>query len=159
MEKTELLQQAKKPTAPSGFTDHRQQKLVAEADGGKKPSGGDQGNPTTHTKVTPPSGPVNKKKVLDGIVAKLKPEVSKQFAETFGVEAGEKSEKLAEVFLDEAKSMKLGGGGRFAKLKAELAKKGVKDPKAAAAAIGRKKLGDKKMASLADKGKEKAEKK
>lgn len=52
-----------------------------------------------------------------------------------------------------AKSMKLGGGGRFAKLKGELAKKGAKDPGALAAFIGRKKYGKKKFASLAKKGK------
>lgn len=36
----------------------------------------------------------------------------------------------------------------------ELARKGVSDPKAAAAAIGRKKYGNKKMTQLAEKGKE-----
>lgn len=45
--------------------------------------------------------------------------------------------------------MKLGGGGRFAKLKASLAKRGdVRDPAAVAAAIGRKKYGAKKFAKL-----------
>lgn len=49
-----------------------------------------------------------------------------------------------------SKSMKLGGGGRFAKLKTQLAKeKGVTDPGALAAAIGRKKYGNVKMANLA----------
>lgn len=52
-----------------------------------------------------------------------------------------------------AKSMKLGGGGRFAKLKGSLAKKGAKNPGALAAFIGRKKYGAKKMASMAKKGK------
>lgn len=53
--------------------------------------------------------------------------------------------------------MKLGGGGRFAKLKGELAhKKGIKNPGALAAAIGRKKYGAKKMASMAAKGHNKA---
>jgi len=52
-----------------------------------------------------------------------------------------------------AKSMKLGGGGRFAKLSGELKKKGAKNPKALAAFIGRKKYGAKKMAKLAKKGK------
>lgn len=51
------------------------------------------------------------------------------------------------------KSMKLGGGGRFAKLKGELAKKGAKNPGALAAFIGRKKYGAKKFNSLAKKGK------
>lgn len=47
------------------------------------------------------------------------------------------------------KSMKLGGGGKFAKLKNELAhQKGVTDPAALAAAIGRKKYGNTKMAKL-----------
>lgn len=51
------------------------------------------------------------------------------------------------------KSMKPGGGGRFQKLKGELAgKKGVKDPGAVAAAIGRKKYGGKKMAEMSAKG-------
>jgi hypothetical protein len=53
-----------------------------------------------------------------------------------------------------AKSMKLGGGGRFAALKAKLAgRKGVTNPGALAAAIGRKKYGAKKFAKLAAKGK------
>lgn len=48
------------------------------------------------------------------------------------------------------KSMKPGGGGRFAKLSAKLAKQpGVTDPDALAAAIGRKKYGAKKMAQFA----------
>ncbi len=51
------------------------------------------------------------------------------------------------------KSMKLGGGGRFAKLKGQLSKKGVKDPGALAAYIGRKKYGKKKFQSLSKKGK------
>lgn len=53
-----------------------------------------------------------------------------------------------------AKSMKPGGGGRFAKLKGELAKKpGVKNPGAVAAAIGRKKYGSAKMAAFSAAGK------
>jgi hypothetical protein len=44
-----------------------------------------------------------------------------------------------------AKSMKLGGGGRFAKLAAKIGP-------AAAAAAGRKKYGAKGMAALASKG-------
>ena len=44
------------------------------------------------------------------------------------------------------KSMKPGGGGRFAALKSKIAAKGnVRDPGAVAAAIGRKKYGAKKM--------------
>lgn len=56
--------------------------------------------------------------------------------------------------MSKAKSMKLGGGGRFQKLKGALAKKpGVADPGALAASIGRKKLGAPKMEELAEKGK------
>ena len=51
-------------------------------------------------------------------------------------------------------SMKLGGGGRFKKVEAEVAQEpGVRDPAAVAAAIGRRKYGAKKMASLAKNGK------
>ncbi len=49
--------------------------------------------------------------------------------------------------------MKPGGGGRFAKLKKELAAKGAEDPAALAAAIGRKKYGSRKMARWAAAGK------
>lgn len=56
-----------------------------------------------------------------------------------------------------AKSMKKGGGGRFQKLKSQLAhKKGVKDPGALAAAIGRKKYGAKDMAKMSAKGRHRA---
>jgi hypothetical protein len=49
---------------------------------------------------------------------------------------------------------KLGSGGRFAALKAELShEKGVTNPGALAASIGRKKYGAKKFAGLAQKGK------
>ena len=52
------------------------------------------------------------------------------------------------------KSMKPGGGGRFAKLKSSLAhKKGIKDPGAVAASIGRKKYGAKKMVKMSAAGK------
>ena len=48
-----------------------------------------------------------------------------------------------------AGSMKLGGGGRFAKLKSQLAAKpGITNPGALAASIGRKKYGAKKMGAL-----------
>ena len=57
------------------------------------------------------------------------------------------------------KSMKLGMGGRFQKLKGELSKKGVRNPAAVAASIGRKKYGAKKMASMAAKGRKRAAKK
>lgn len=56
------------------------------------------------------------------------------------------------------KSMKLGGGGRFAKLKSKLAKKGIRNPGALAASIGRKKYGAKKFAKLASKGRARAKK-
>lgn len=64
-----------------------------------------------------------------------------------------------------AKSMKLGGGGRFAKLSSKIAKgyekegmskaKAEKIGKASAAKIGRKRYGAKKMASMAAKGRKK----
>lgn len=50
-------------------------------------------------------------------------------------------------------SMKLGGGGRFAKLKGQLAGKGARNPGALAAYIGRKKYGVKRFAGLSAKGK------
>jgi hypothetical protein len=51
------------------------------------------------------------------------------------------------------KSMKLGGGGRFEKLKGELAHKaGVSSPGGLAAYIGRKKLGAHKMEKLSAAG-------
>lgn len=52
------------------------------------------------------------------------------------------------------KSMKLGGGGRFAKLKDEIAAKGgVSNPGAVAAAIGRKKYGKSRFQRMAARGK------
>lgn len=52
-----------------------------------------------------------------------------------------------------AKSMKLGGGGRFQKLEGKLAKEpGVKDPGAVAAAIGREKYGNEKMSAMSAHG-------
>jgi aspartokinase-like uncharacterized kinase len=55
------------------------------------------------------------------------------------------------------KTMKLGGGGRFAKLTKQIAKKGgVSNPKAVAAAIGRKKYGATKMAKMAATGRRRA---
>ena len=53
--------------------------------------------------------------------------------------------------------MKLGGGGRFEKLVGQLEKKGVKDPAALAAYIGRKALGKSRFQSLAAKGRRRAE--
>ena len=52
--------------------------------------------------------------------------------------------------------MRLGGGGRFEKLVGQLEKKGVKDPSALAAYIGRKQLGKAKFQSLAAKGRRRA---
>lgn len=52
--------------------------------------------------------------------------------------------------------MKLGGGGRFQKLTKQLSAKGAKNPKALAAYIGVKKYGQKKMSSMAAKGKKKS---
>ena len=52
--------------------------------------------------------------------------------------------------------MKLGGGGRYEKLIGELEKKGVREPRALAAFIGRKKLGKAKFQSLAAKGRRRA---
>ncbi len=52
--------------------------------------------------------------------------------------------------------MRLGGGGRFEKLVGQLEKKGVKDPAALSAAIGRKKYGKSKFQSLAAKGRRRA---
>ena len=52
------------------------------------------------------------------------------------------------------KSMKLGGGGRFQKLTQEISKEpGVTNPKAVAAAIGRKKYGKSRFQKMAQKGK------
>jgi hypothetical protein len=54
-----------------------------------------------------------------------------------------------------ADSMKPGGGGRFKKLEGKLAhEKGVKDPGALAAMIGRRKYGAKRMGEMAAKGRE-----
>lgn len=59
--------------------------------------------------------------------------------------------------VDEGKSMKPGGGGRFAALKAKLAKKkGISNPGAVAAAIGRHKYGKKKMGEFSGKGRHRA---
>ena len=55
------------------------------------------------------------------------------------------------------KSMKPGGGGRFAKMVSRLKGK-VSNPKAVAAAIGRKKYGKKKFQRMAAKGRKRASK-
>lgn len=56
------------------------------------------------------------------------------------------------------KSMKLGGGGRFAKIKAAAARSGARNPAAVAAAVGRKKYGAAKMAKMAASGRKRAKK-
>lgn len=48
---------------------------------------------------------------------------------------------------------KLGSGGRFAAVEASAKAGGARDPGAVAAAVGRKKYGSKRMASMAAKGK------
>lgn len=58
-----------------------------------------------------------------------------------------------------AKQPKLGSGKRFANLEKKLAASGAKNPKAVAAAIGREKYGNKKMAAMSAKGRERAAKK
>lgn len=50
------------------------------------------------------------------------------------------------------KSMRLGGGGRFLKLEDVLKKRGVNNPGALAAVIGRKKYGKEKMAKWSAQG-------
>jgi hypothetical protein len=50
------------------------------------------------------------------------------------------------------KTMEVGGGGRFAKLKASLGRRGAKNPGGLAAAIGRKKYGRKGFARLGARG-------
>jgi hypothetical protein len=52
-----------------------------------------------------------------------------------------------------AKKPKLGSGKRFKALANKMAREGVDDPKAAAAAVGRKKYGNEKMQKMAAKGK------
>ena len=54
------------------------------------------------------------------------------------------------------KSMKLGGGGRFAKVEAAAKKSGAKNPAAVAAAAGMKKYGKEKMQKMAQAGRKRA---
>ncbi len=56
-----------------------------------------------------------------------------------------------------AKKPKLGSGKRFAALKTKLARRGVNNPGAVAASIGRAKYGAKKMTKMAVSGKKRAE--
>ena len=59
-----------------------------------------------------------------------------------------------------AKSMKLGAGGRFQALESKLSKKpGITNPAGLTAKIGREELGKAKFQGLAEKGRERAEKK
>ena len=51
-----------------------------------------------------------------------------------------------------AQSMRLGQGGRFAKVEAQAAASGARNPAAVAAAAGRKKYGAAKMAKMATAG-------
>jgi hypothetical protein len=55
-----------------------------------------------------------------------------------------------------ARKPRLGSGKRFAKLKGQLARKGVRDPAALAATIGRRQLGAKKFNRLATQGRKRA---
>ena len=52
-----------------------------------------------------------------------------------------------------AKSMKLGGGGRFAAVERSAAKSGARNPAAVAAAAGVRKYGQEKMTAMAQAGK------
>jgi hypothetical protein len=54
------------------------------------------------------------------------------------------------------KSMRVGGGGRFSKLKSELSERGVKDPGALAASIGRAKYGKARFSKMGAAGKRRA---
>ena len=56
------------------------------------------------------------------------------------------------------KKPKLGNGKRFKALANKFAHKGIEDPKALAAVVGRKKYGNKKMSEMAKKGKARHEK-
>jgi hypothetical protein len=51
-----------------------------------------------------------------------------------------------------SKKAKLGSGKRFKSLRTKLARKGVRDPDALAASIGRKSLGKRRFQKLAAKG-------
>lgn len=56
------------------------------------------------------------------------------------------------------KSTKLGGGGRFKKVAASARASGARNPNAVAAAVGRRKYGAKKMATMAAAGRRRARK-
>jgi len=56
-----------------------------------------------------------------------------------------------------ADNMKVGGGGRYRRLVKQLREKGAEDPRALAAAIGRKKYGKKRFQEMAAAGRRKAD--
>lgn len=56
------------------------------------------------------------------------------------------------VSMAKGRKAKLGSGARFKSLKRKLSKKGVRNPGAVAASIGRKKYGKKRFQSMAAKG-------
>lgn len=70
-------------------------------------------------------------------------------------------EEAVEEYLDEEKSMRLGGGGRFQKLVKHLTDQGKSEEsaKAIAASVGRKKYGKAKMSKMAAAGRKRASKK
>lgn len=72
------------------------------------------------------------------------------YAEGGEVEEGEEADGFA-------KGGKPGSGKRFGHLEHELEGEDVKDPRALAAAIGRKKYGEKRMEKWSEKGRERAE--
>jgi hypothetical protein len=57
-----------------------------------------------------------------------------------------------------ARKPKLGTGKRFSNLKRRLSRKGIRNPGALAASIGRKKFGTKRMAKLSAKGRKRKSK-
>lgn len=69
-----------------------------------------------------------------------------------------KAKGLKKTDTYKGKSNALGGGGRFAQVKAKVAAKGAKNPGALAAYIGRKSLGKAKFQKLAVAGKKRAKK-
>lgn len=71
------------------------------------------------------------------------------------MEAEDPKKKKSDDDDDEESKPKLGSGERFKKLSGELKSKGVKDPDALAASIGRKKYGAAKMAKMAAAGRKK----
>ena len=56
------------------------------------------------------------------------------------------------------KSMRLGGGGRFAAVEKSAAASGAKNPAAVAASAGMKKYGKQKMQKMAQAGRKRAQK-